>query len=198
LFYKQSFEIGSLNSEVLNELFDEVAFYAQGLRIEIASIKGNHLSNKRHPAATIGLTIQNPTIRFVDSLNKEERIEAIAHELVHLLLIYKFALRIVSLKFPCPGDSDGVFKFCMNMNKDWNYILGQIVNTAHHIILIDYLKEEFGIESSLHLQLLHHHFCRLAREGEKENTEQILYILEDLEYDMNNFVFFHKPLIDST
>jgi hypothetical protein len=99
LFYNQSFEIGSLNSK------------------------------------------QNPTIRFVDSLNKEARIEAISHELVDLprsaespviyhgdeccksmgppmpcvltwrrglLLIYKFALRIVSLKSPCPGDSDGV------------------------------------------------------------------------------------------
>jgi hypothetical protein len=107
LFYKQSFEIGSLNSEVLNDLFNEVAFYAQGLRIEMVSIKGNHLSNRKHPAATIGLIIQKPTIRFIDSLNKKERIEAIAHELVHLLLIYKFSLRIVDLKSPSPGDSDG-------------------------------------------------------------------------------------------
>jgi len=74
LFYKQSFEIGSLNSEVLNELFDEVVLYVQGLKIEIDSIKGNHLSNKRHPAATVGLNIQNPTIQFIDSLDKEERI----------------------------------------------------------------------------------------------------------------------------
>jgi hypothetical protein len=53
LFYKQSFERGSLNSEELNELFHEVAFYVQGLRIEVVSIKGNHLSNEKHPAATI-------------------------------------------------------------------------------------------------------------------------------------------------
>jgi len=56
----------------------------------------------------------------------------------------------------------------MNMNREWNFMLGQIINTAHHLILVDYLKEEYGIESSLHLQLLHRHFCRLAREVEKE------------------------------
>ncbi len=47
-------------------------------------------------------------------------------------------------------------------------MLGQMINTAHHLILIDYLKEEYGIESSLHLQLLHRHFCRLAGEDERE------------------------------
>ena len=47
----------------------------------------------------------------------------------------------------------------------WDYLLGQVINTAHHLILLDYLREEYGIMSHLHLQLLHHHFQKLAREG---------------------------------
>jgi hypothetical protein len=123
---------------------------------------------EKHPAALIGLTTGRPMIRLNDKLNRVQKIEAFAHELVHTLFIYKFGLRVMSLRSPCPSDSDEIFRFCMNMNKDWNYILGQIVNTAHHIILIDYLKEKCGIGSSLHLQLLQYHFCRLVKDDEKE------------------------------
>jgi hypothetical protein len=43
----------------------------------------------------------------------------------------------------------------LSINKNWGYLLGQVANTAHHLILIDYLKEEYGIESGLHRRLLH-------------------------------------------
>jgi hypothetical protein len=57
------------------------------------------------------------------------------------------------------------------MRGDWVYLLGQIANTLHHLILVDYLKKEYGIESSLHLRLLHHNFGIIANDnsGDKES-----------------------------
>ncbi|MGZ3591299.1 MAG: hypothetical protein ACXU99_11650 [Thermodesulfobacteriota bacterium] len=142
--------------------------YVQNITIEMVVNGRGHRSQEEHPATTIGLPYRNPVVQFVDSLDREQRIEAIAHEFAHLVLVYRYGLGVIGLRIPRPGDSEEIFKFCMNMNREWNYMLGQIINTAHHLILIDYLKEEYGIDSSLHLRLLHRHFCRLAREDEQE------------------------------
>jgi hypothetical protein len=160
-------EIARLESETLMRLFYEVTSFVRGVRVAFIWHRGGSSRRLIHPAATVGLTIGRPIIQLADTLDRPQKVEAIAHELIHLLLVYRFGLRIVGLKVPPPGNHEEVFKFCMNMNKDWDYILGQIVNTAHHLILIDYLKEEYGIESNVHLHLLHHNFCILAN----ENTE---------------------------
>jgi hypothetical protein len=127
-----------------------------------------HPSDEEHPASTLGLTHRKPTIHFVDSLNRLQSIEVIAHELVHLLLVYRFELGVVGLKIPPPRNSQEVFNYYLSINKNWGYLLGQIANTAHHLILIDYLKEEYGIESSLHLRLLQHNFRIIANDNSRD------------------------------
>jgi hypothetical protein len=52
----------------------------------------------------------------------------------------------------------------MSMRGDWVYLLGQITNTVHHLILVDHLKKEYGIQSGLHLHLLHHNFDIVAND----------------------------------
>jgi hypothetical protein len=90
------------------------------------------------------LTIQSPTVQFADSLDKEERVEAIAHELVHLLSVYRRGLGVIGRNFPRTGESGDLFKFFMNMRGDWVYLLGQSANTTHPLILINYLKRKYG------------------------------------------------------
>ena len=168
MLFQNNFDVASLESEALQKLFHEITAYVREIRIEEVISGRNHRGGIEHPATTIGLPHQSPIVRFIDLLDTGQRIEAIAHEIAHLVLVYRYGLGVIGLRIPRPGDSEEIFKFCMNMNREWNYMLGQIINTAHHLILIDYLKEEYGIESSLHLQLLHHHFCRLVREDEQE------------------------------
>jgi hypothetical protein len=167
------FEIGRFESETLTRLFHETISFVERIQIEFISHRGAFSKRGKSPASTVGLTGGRPTIQITDKLDRAQQIEAIAHELIHLLLVYRFGMRIVGLKIPPPGNQEEIFKFCMNMNKDWDYILGQIVNTIHHLILIDYLREEYGIESNLHLRLLHHHFCILTNEDSKD--EESLY-----------------------
>jgi hypothetical protein len=165
------FDIASLESETLTRLFKETTSSVQNLRIEVVANGKGHRSEEEHPATTIGLTIQKPTVQFADWLNRKQRIEAIAHELVHLLLVYRFGLGVIGRRIPRPGDSVDVFKFFMSMRGDWVYLLGQIANTAHHLVLMDYLKQEYGIEDSLHTYLLHQNFCVISNDhaGDKES-----------------------------
>lgn len=168
---KKSFDICSLGSADLMGLFHETTSYRQGIAIEVVASGGNNRSREEHPATTIGLALQKPIIRIVDSLDKGQRIEAITHELAHLLLVYRDGLGMVGWRIPRHGDSGDVFRFFMSMRGDWVYLLGQIANTLHHLILVDYLKKEYGIESSLHLRLLHHNFGIIANDnsGDKES-----------------------------
>jgi hypothetical protein len=168
---KRSFDLYSLGSVELMELFHETTSYIQGVRIEVVTDRRKHGGREEHPATTIGLALQKPIIRIVDSLDKGQRIEAIAHELAHLLLVYRDGLGVVGRRILRHGDSEGVFRFFMSMRGDWVYLLGQIANTVHHLILMDYLKKEYGIESSLHLRLLHHNFGIIANNnsGDKES-----------------------------
>lgn len=181
-FYSAS-ELTCLRSEGLLKLFREVDSYAQGIKIEVLANKRSHHVGEEHPATTVGLTLQAPLIRIVDSLGKEQKVEAIAHELTHLLLVYRYGLGVVGRRIPRPGDSDDVFRFFMSMRGDWVYLLGQIVNTAHHLVLIDYLKEEYGIEDSLHIYLLNQNFCVAANDNARDKESQYGMGLVAFEYE---------------
>jgi hypothetical protein len=81
-------------------------------------------------------------------------VEAIAHELAHLLLIYRFGLSLVDHRTLDPDDAPQVSEDEMGQEKNWPFFLGQMTNTLHHLILVPYLKEVYGIGSELHLYLL--------------------------------------------
>jgi hypothetical protein len=79
-------------------------------------------------------------------------VEAIAHELAHLLLIFRLGLSLVDHK--SPGDASLLSEDEMDQEKNWFFFLGQMTNTLHHLILVPYLKEVYGIGSEVHLYLL--------------------------------------------
>ena len=181
--FKNSFDIACLESEALQRLFHEMTSYVQNIRIEMVANGRGHWSREEHPATTIGLTYQTPIVQFVDSLDRGQRIEAIAHELAHLLLVYRYRLGVVGRRIPRPGNSEDVFRFYMSMRGDWVYLLGQIANTAHHLILIDYLKGEYGIEDSLHIYLLNQNFCVAANDNARDKESQYGMGLVAFEYE---------------
>ena len=182
-YTQKSFKIDSLESDTLNRLFHETTSYLQGFRVEMIPHRKCHPSDEEHPATTLGLTLQKPTIQFVDSLNRLQRIEAIAHELVHLLLVYRFGLGVIGRRIPPQRTGQEVFSYFLSMDKDWIYLLGQVANTVHHLILIDYLKEEYGIESSLHRRLLHHSFCTTANDNDRDKESLYAKGLIAFEYE---------------
>jgi hypothetical protein len=159
------FDIEGLESEALMRPFYGTTSYVKKIRVETVPDRRGNPDDEAHPAALLGLTEQNPTILFIDSLGRERRIEAIAHELAHLLLVYRHGLGVIGRRIPRHGDSEDVFRFFMSMRVDWVYLLGQIANTAHHLILIECLREEYGIESHLHLRLLRHNFRLFSKEN---------------------------------
>jgi hypothetical protein len=124
-------------------------------------------------------------VQFADSLDKGQRIEAVAHELGHLLLVYRFGLGVIGRRIPRYGNREDVFRYFMSMRGDWVSLLGQIVNTAHHLILIDYLKEEYGIEDSLHIYLLHQNLCVTANDKVIDKESQCANGLVAFEYMRN-------------
>ncbi len=81
----------------------------------------------------------------------------------------------------------------MSMGGDWEYLLGQLGNTVHHLILIDYLKEKYGIDSRLHLYLLNHNFSLLFKDGRQDReslyaTGVIAFEYEKLIGNVDRFV----------
>jgi hypothetical protein len=165
---ERAFDIHSLGSEVLMKLYHEANSLIAEIRIKtVPGPKGNPL-REESPASTIGLPLGIPTIQFADSLSRKKRIEAIAHELVHLLLVYRHGLGVIGRRIPRYGNSDDVFRYFASMSGDWEYLLGQIGNTVHHLILIDYLEEKYGIESHLHLYLLNHNFSLLLKDSPRD------------------------------
>jgi hypothetical protein len=161
------FDISSLKSKAVTRLFQEVGSYVRGVKIEMITNSKHARSQQEHPAATIGIHLHSPTILFVESLNREERIEAISHELGHLLLVYRFGLGLVALRIP--HRENCVKEFCNNprMEESWFYLLGQIPNTIHHLILIGYLEEKYRIKSTRHVLFLQRHFQKSGGEGSK-------------------------------
>jgi hypothetical protein len=178
-----SFDITSLECEALTKLFDETTSYMQNIRIEMVVNGRSDETGEEHPATTIGLVIQTPTVQFADSLDRGQRIEAIAHELGHLLLVYRFGLGVIGRRTPRPGNSLDVFKYFMSMSGDWILLLGQIANTAHHLFLIDYLKKEYGIEDRLYIYLLHQNFCIAANDNAGDKESQYAKGLVAFEYE---------------
>jgi len=164
-------------------LFKETTSYVQNIRIEVVASGSEHQSKEKHPAATIGLTIRSPTVQFADWLDKGQRIEAIAHKLAHLLLVYRFGLGVIGRRVPRPGDSEDAFKFFMSMKGDWVYLLGQIANTTHHLVLMDYLKQEYGNEGNLHVNLLRQNFCIAANDNERDQESQYANGIVGFEYE---------------
>jgi hypothetical protein len=158
------FDICSLESPKLTALFREATSYVPRITIEMIRTRNRHARIENHPAFLVGLNTQNPTIQFVESLHRGQRIEAIAHELGHLVLLYRSGLRLITRTRPRPGDRDAVYKYFLNLNKDWHYLLGQIGNTTHHLFLTQYLREEHGMGSDIHVRLLRHNFSILAHE----------------------------------
>jgi len=181
--FKNSFDIASLGSEALQRLFGETTSYVQNVKIEVIGNRKACRSREEHPATTVGLTVQRPVIQIADWLTKGQRIEAIAHEAAHLLLVYRSGLGVVGRRIPRHGDSEDVFRFFMSMRGDWVYLLGQISNTAHHLILIGFLKQEYGIEDDLHTSLLHQNFCVAANDNPKDKESQYGMGLVAFEYE---------------
>lgn len=155
------------------KLYHQAKSLIKEIRIVTVPGRGSDHMRVDSPAATIGLPLGIPTIQFVDSLSRMQRIEAIAHELVHLLLVYRYGLGLtMGFKIPWCGHNGDAFHYFMSVGEKWEYLLGQLSNTAHHLVLIDYLKEKCGIESHLHLDLLRHHSSVLER-GSPNDKESL-------------------------
>jgi len=154
-------------------LLQETKSYIGGLKIVMVTNGKSSWGQEEHPAATIGINVHSPTILFVESLDKEQRIEAISHELGHLLLVYRFGLGLVGLRIPHRENSEEAFRFFSNMKEKWFYLLGQIPNTIHHLVLVGFLKEGYGITSSRHAHFLQRHFQNSGDEGSKD--KELLY-----------------------
>lgn len=133
------FNIFSLESKELMELYNLAVSYDRNIEIEIIHEGKHDLGIHGNPS---DVDLCNHRIRFINSLDKKQQIEAIAHELAHLLLLYKHGLRIVKRCFPGIGD------------ERLDSFLQRITNTTHHLILIDLLKDNYRIDSVLHLRLL--------------------------------------------
>jgi hypothetical protein len=219
-------EICRLGSEKLTRVFRDTLACTRGIELEIVpSKRGGDPKADLHPAATMGLPWGKPVIQIADSLQDNQRAEAIAHEIGHLLLVYRFGLGMVGRRMPRASSTEEMFIYFCCMGRHWDYLLGQVTNTAHHLILIDYLREEYGIGSNFHLQLLHRHFQKLASEAYKDRESlyaqglwqsyraaqkhfgryhsqsipstsayrnDILSLLEDLEYARHHFLFFPR------
>ena len=134
------FDISDLECEALLKLFREATSHIRDIRIEMVTDGKRHPEQEAHPATTLGLAVQKPTIRFARSLDREQRIDAIAHELVHILLVYRYGLRMIDRRTPRLISNQDIFDYFLNLNRHWKYFLEQIVNTIHHRILIDYLR----------------------------------------------------------
>jgi hypothetical protein len=180
---RRSFNIDSLESKELMKLFRETKFYIQGVKVEMIHDGRDLLRGEAHPAAIVGFDVYHPTIRFVDSLNREQRIEVIAHEMAHLLLIHKYELGVIGRRIPHNGYNEDVFLFYMSMSGDWVFLLGQISNTVHHLVLGEYLRKEYGIESHLHFHLLHHNLRVILGDGSSDKESLYAKGLIAFEYE---------------
>jgi len=177
------FDINDLECEALMNLFQEAASHIQDIRIEIVTNRRNHRDPEEHPATALGIAVQRPTIQFSQRLDRKQRIDAIAHELLHILLVYRHGLKMVDRKIPWQGSNQEIFDYYFGLNKYWNYFLEQMVNTVHHRILIDYLKEEYGISSDFHLALFRHNFHIVAKRYYPDKESQYAKGLVAYEYE---------------
>lgn len=177
------FDISALECKVLIQLFEEATSYIQDIRIEMVTNRRRRRGQEEHPIKTLGITVRIPTIRFDDWLDREQRIDAIAHELLHTLLVYRYGLRMIDRMFPLGGNNQDIFDYYLNLDKYWSYFLGQTVNTIHHCILIDYLKEEYGIASDFYLALFRHNFRIVSKSQYVDRESQYAKGLVAFEFE---------------
>lgn len=93
------------------KLFLETTSYIQNIRIEMVTNKRRRRRQEEHPARNLDLTVQRPTSQFDDSLGRGQQIEAIAHELTHLLLIYQHGLRMVKWRISQQASNQDIFDY---------------------------------------------------------------------------------------
>jgi hypothetical protein len=191
---ERAFDIHSLGSEILMRLYHETNSLIEAIRIETVPGRRGNRKREESPAATVGIPFGIPTIQFADSLSKKHRIEAIGHELLHLLLVYQHSLGVIGRNIPLYGNSDDVFRYFMSMSGDWEYLLGQLGNTLHHLILIDYLGEKYGIDSRLHLHLLNYNLSLLLRDPPRD--KESLYATGIIAFEYEKLVGDVDRLID--
>jgi len=177
------FDISSLGSEALMRLFQETKSHIGSVKIELVTNGKHSGSQQGPPAATTGVYTHRPTILLLESLDRERQIEAIAHELGHLLLVYRFGLGVVGFRMPHPANSEEVFRYHSRTRESWFDLLGQIPNTIHHSILVGYLEEQYGIRSAHHLRLLQGHFQNKRDEVGKDKHLSHARALVAFEYE---------------
>ena len=159
------FDIDQLESPQLLNLFSETAGFINKIDIQIVPDQTHGLSREETPAHNRIDDSDDPTalIQFSDSLSRSEQIQAIAHEIAHLLLMYKHGLRIRDHSF-------AIFWFDPS----------EIVNITHHLIFTELLKEVYKIESSLHLNLLRKNISEFLTD---ENSPRHIKGLSAYEYE---------------
>ncbi|WP_318509100.1 hypothetical protein [Bacillus sp. T3] len=106
-------------------------------------------------------------IYLLESLTNEDRLEAEAHELGHLLVYYR-----------PPGliTMDSIVMF----DEDMQELIGEIDNAIQHKLLIDELKTYYNINSSLHIKLMEtslEDICAEIRNLVAEKNNKLLHAI---------------------
>ena len=136
------FKIETLDEPGLKKLYHEATCYGNLSGILVVPDGTHDLGIDDTPAELRSSEGGNKyTIYFVNKLNRTERIMAIGHELGHLLLIGKYGLI-----------SPPEVQFLLD--NEAQVTIRTIQDVTHHLILVDLLREEFGIHSDLHLDLI--------------------------------------------
>ena len=154
----ESVNIDALNEPGLMTLYHDVAGYSNLSRIEAVPNGTHGLSIDEIPAELQSVNDGNKyVIYFVNQLNRKERIEAIGHELGHLLLMSKYGLK--------PD-----FMFVQDQGT-----IQSIQNVTHHLILIDLLLEEYGISSNFHLSLMRKNLGKYLSDKDLPNDKALRF-----------------------
>ncbi len=158
------FNIESVDEPGLMRLYREATAYNNLLGIEAVSDEAHDLSLDRNPGELQSVNDSNKyVIYFVDKLNRNDRIMAVGHELGHLLLINKYYLKIDPILYVLVRDEE---------------ILQAIQNVTHHLILVDLLREEYGIHSDLYLSLIRRNFGEYLSDTELMQEVKALRVFE--------------------
>jgi len=158
------FNIENLDEPGLMRLYLKVTRYGNLLRIEAVSNGAHDLSIDRNPATLESANNADQyVIYFVNELDRGDLIMAIGHELGHLLLINKYYLKIDPILYVLVRDEE---------------ILQAIQNVTHHLILVDLLREEYGIHSDLYLSLIRRNLGEYLSDTELMQEVKALRVFE--------------------
>jgi len=147
------------------DLFNETARFMNKIDIEIVPDQTHDLSRKETPAHNKIDDSNDPPalIQFSNSLSRDEQIQAIAHEIAHLFLMFNHGLRIRDQSFAMLGIDPS-----------------ESVNITHHLIFTELLKEKYAIGSSLHLNLFRNNISGFLAD---KNSPQHVKGLRAYEYE---------------